>query len=289
MAFLSGLRVHELTAGDRVAGGGLPRADRGRGRVPGGAGMRGAVPFRALLRSEWTKLRSIRSTWWCTALYLLVVGGTGWLAAASTELGPAVRRRAGRGAHRLRDRAARRPRARGAGGDHRVRVRHGAGLADRRAPAHAAAGWPRRSSSPCTAPCSPPSSSVVCAAAAFTLTDVPGGLALTSPEVLRPMGLQVASTVRWWRSSPSRSARCSGRPPGRWASGRRWCSSCRRRWRCGGRSSPCGPPRRCRRCGWGRTPSPRSATTWPVGLAIVAGWAVVAWLLGAVLLERRDV
>jgi hypothetical protein len=31
------------------------------------------------------------------------------------------------------------------------------------------------------------------------------------------------------------------------------------------------------------------ATTWPVGLVVVAGWAVLAWLLGAVLLERRDV
>ena len=50
--------------------------------------MSGGVPFRALLRSEWTKLRSIRSTWWCTALYLVVVGGTGWLAAASTPTAP---------------------------------------------------------------------------------------------------------------------------------------------------------------------------------------------------------
>ena len=47
--------------------------------------MRRKVPFRALVRSEWSKLRSVRATWWCTALYLLVVGGTGWLAAASTD------------------------------------------------------------------------------------------------------------------------------------------------------------------------------------------------------------
>ena len=46
--------------------------------------MSRAVPFGALLRSEWTKLRSVRSTWWCSGLYLLVVGATGWLAAAST-------------------------------------------------------------------------------------------------------------------------------------------------------------------------------------------------------------
>jgi ABC-2 type transport system permease protein len=31
------------------------------------------------------------------------------------------------------------------------------------------------------------------------------------------------------------------------------------------------------------------ATPWPVGMAIVAAWAVGVWVLGAVLLERRDV
>ena len=31
------------------------------------------------------------------------------------------------------------------------------------------------------------------------------------------------------------------------------------------------------------------ATTWPVGMAVVSAWAVGVWLLGAVLLERRDV
>ena len=46
--------------------------------------MSRAVPFGALLRSEWTRLRSVRATWWCTTIYLLVVGGSGWLAAAST-------------------------------------------------------------------------------------------------------------------------------------------------------------------------------------------------------------
>jgi hypothetical protein len=30
-------------------------------------------------------------------------------------------------------------------------------------------------------------------------------------------------------------------------------------------------------------------TSWPVGLAVVGGWAVLAWAAGAVLLERRDV
>jgi hypothetical protein len=42
----------------------------------------------AVLRSEWTKLVSVRSTWWCTAVYLLVVGAVGWLAAATTPSSP---------------------------------------------------------------------------------------------------------------------------------------------------------------------------------------------------------
>lgn len=50
--------------------------------------MRGKVPFRAVLRSEASKLRYLRATWWCAAAYLLLVGGVGWLAAAGTETAP---------------------------------------------------------------------------------------------------------------------------------------------------------------------------------------------------------
>lgn len=32
----------------------------------------------AVLPSEWTELLSVRSTWWCTAVYLLVVDAVGW-------------------------------------------------------------------------------------------------------------------------------------------------------------------------------------------------------------------
>jgi len=39
----------------------------------------------ALLRSEWTKLWSVRFAAWCTAVFLLVVLGAGLLAAASTQ------------------------------------------------------------------------------------------------------------------------------------------------------------------------------------------------------------
>jgi ABC-2 type transport system permease protein len=37
-----------------------------------------------VLRSEWTKLVSVGSTSRCTAVYLLLVGAVGWLAAATT-------------------------------------------------------------------------------------------------------------------------------------------------------------------------------------------------------------
>ncbi|MGY1854804.1 hypothetical protein [Modestobacter sp. SYSU DS0290] len=37
-----------------------------------------------LLRSEWTKLASLRSTWWAVAVYALLAVGFGWLAAATT-------------------------------------------------------------------------------------------------------------------------------------------------------------------------------------------------------------
>ena len=47
--------------------------------------MSARFPFRAVLRSEWTKLWSIRSTWWCTVVYVVVVGGGGRLAAAGTD------------------------------------------------------------------------------------------------------------------------------------------------------------------------------------------------------------
>ncbi len=39
-----------------------------------------------LLRSEWTKLWSVRFGAWCTAVYVLVVCASGWLAAAWTQL-----------------------------------------------------------------------------------------------------------------------------------------------------------------------------------------------------------
>ncbi|PZA21272.1 hypothetical protein [Modestobacter versicolor] len=46
--------------------------------------MSAPVRFPAVLRSEWTKLVSVRSTWWSAAVYVLVAGAFGWLAASTT-------------------------------------------------------------------------------------------------------------------------------------------------------------------------------------------------------------
>jgi ABC-2 type transport system permease protein len=249
--------------------------------------MRGAVPFRALLRSEWTKLRSIRSTWWCTALYLLVVGGTGWLAAASTNsaprsdvaLGVAL---TGFGVGQLVVLVL---------GVLAVTTEFASGMA-----LVSLTVAPRRTrlltakTLVVTLYCALLTAVlvVVCAAAAFTLTDVPGGLALTSPEMLRPMGLQVVhgalvAVLAVALGAVLRStagavgigvALVFVLPPALALWGKELAM----------RASQALPALRV-----GEDAFAAVATSWPVGLAIVAGWAVVAWLLGAMLLGRRDV
>jgi hypothetical protein len=47
-----------------------------------------SLAWPGLLRSEWTKLTTIRSTWWCAGVYAVVVLGLGWLAAAVTDRAP---------------------------------------------------------------------------------------------------------------------------------------------------------------------------------------------------------
>ena len=249
--------------------------------------MSGGVPFRALLRSEWTKLRSIRSTWWCTALYLLVVGGTGWLAAASTNTAP-------------RSDVALGVALTGFGigqlvvlvlGVLAVTTEFASGMAQ-----VSLTVAPRRTrlllakTLVVTLYCALLTAvlAVVCAGAAFTLTEVPGGLALTSPDVLRPMGLQVVHGAlvavlavalgAVLRSTAGAvgigAALVFVLPPALALWGKELAM----------RASQALPAVRV-----GEDAFAAVATTWPVGLAIVAGWAVVAWLLGAVLLERRDV
>ncbi len=43
------------------------------------------VPARALLRSEWTKLRSLRAAWLCLLLYVLVAVGGAWVSLTGTR------------------------------------------------------------------------------------------------------------------------------------------------------------------------------------------------------------
>ena len=112
VAFVADVRAARAEPGDGVARGRLPRADRRRRRVPGGGPVSRAVPFRAVLRSEWTKLWSLRSTWWCTAVYVAgrrrgrLAGGRGHRPAA------AGRPRGADRADRLRLRSARARRGR---------------------------------------------------------------------------------------------------------------------------------------------------------------------------------
>jgi ABC-2 type transport system permease protein len=247
----------------------------------------GGVPFRALLRSEWTKLRSIRSTWWCTALYLLIVGGIGWLAAASTTTAPRADVALGVALT-------------GFGVGQLVVLVLGvlAGTSE------FASGLaqvsltvaPRRTrlllakTLVVTLYCALLTAvlTVMCAAAAFTLIEVPGGLALTSPELLRPMGLQVlhgalvavlaVALGALLRSTAGAvgigTALVFVLPPALALWGKELAM----------RASQALPALRV-----GEDAFAAVATAWPVGLAIVGGWAVVAWLLAVVLLERRDV
>jgi ABC-type transport system involved in multi-copper enzyme maturation permease subunit len=245
------------------------------------------VPFSALLRSEWTKLRSVRSTWWCTALYLLVVGGTGWLAAASTNAAPRSDVALGVALTGF-----------GVGqlvvlvlGVLAVTTEFSSGMA-----LVSVTVAPRRTrlllakTLVVTAYCALLTAvlTVVCAAAAFTLTEVPGGMALTAPEVLRPMGLQIlhgalvavlaVALGAVLRSTAGAvgigTALVFVLPPALALWGKELAM----------RASQALPALRV-----GEDPFAAVFTTWPVGLAIVAAWAVGGWILGAALLERRDV
>ena len=249
--------------------------------------MSRAVPFGAVVRSEWTKLWSVRATWWCAALYLLVVGGSGWLAAAST------------------DRSARADIAvqtalTGFGFGQLVLVVLGVLVVS----TEFASGLvlvsltavPRRTrlllakTVVVTAWCVLLTAvlAVVCALAARTLTAVPGGVRPGDPAVLRTLGLQVAAaglvgvlsvalgTVL--RSTAGAvgigTALVLVLPPAFALAGGELAS----------RVSQGLPALRV-----GEDAFLAVATPWPVGMAIVAAWALGVWVLGAVLIERRDV
>lgn len=249
--------------------------------------MSGAVPFAALLRSEWTKLRSVRSTWWCTGLYLLTVGGTGWLAAASTESS-------------ARAAIAVQTALTGFGFGQLLLVVLGVLAVTTEFSSGSVlvslTAVPRRTrllvaKTAVVAAWSLVLSAVlalVCALAARTLTAVPGGVQPGDPEVLRILGLQVAAAglvgvlsvalgmvLRSTAGAVGLGAALTFvLPPVLALVGGAVAS----------RVSQGLPALRV-----GQDAFLAASTTWPVGMAVLAAWAAVAWVAAAALLERRDV
>jgi ABC-2 type transport system permease protein len=241
----------------------------------------------SLLASEWTKLRSVASTWWCTALYLLTALTLGWLAAASTDRASSVAL-AVSGA------------LTGFGFAQLVLVvlgvLAGAGEFSTGMAVASFTAVPRRwrvlvAKTAVVALWAALLTAVAaagCGLAARTLTAVPGGVSLVAPDVLRQLVLQVVWGVlvavlavalgTLLRSSAGGiglgMALVLVLPPVLSLAGGRWAE----------RTAQALPALRV-----GEDAFLAAATSWPVGLAVVGGWSAVAWGLAAVLLERRDV
>jgi ABC-2 type transport system permease protein len=241
----------------------------------------------SLLASEWTKLRSVASTWWCTALYLLTALTLGWLAAASTD-------RASSAALAVSGALT------GFGFAQLVLVvlgvLAGAGEFSTGMAVASFTAVPRRwrvlvAKTAVVALWSALLTAVAaagCGLAARTLTAVPGGVSLVAPDVLRQLVLQVVWGVlvavlavalgTLLRSSAGGiglgMALVLVLPPVLSLAGGRWAE----------RTAQALPALRV-----GEDAFLAAATSWPVGLAVVGGWSVVAWALAALLLERRDV
>jgi ABC-2 type transport system permease protein len=240
-----------------------------------------------VLRSEWTKLWSVRSTWSCTVVYVVVVGAGGWLAAAGTDSASradvAVQTAlTGFGIGQL---------ALVVLGVLVVTGEFASGMA-----LVSLTVVPRRGrllvaktvvvlvySLLVSAVLA-----VVCALAARTLTAVPGGVRPGDPAVLRALGLQVAAagligvlavalgTVL--RSTAGAvgiaMALVFVAPPALALVGSKLASHI----------SQALPALRV-----GEDAFLTVATPWHVGMAVLAAWAVGIWAVGAVLFSRRDV
>ncbi|WP_051515566.1 ABC transporter permease [Candidatus Blastococcus massiliensis] len=245
------------------------------------------VPFSAVLRSEWTKLWSVRSTWWATAVFVLVVGAVGALAAAGTDT-------------EERPEVAVQTALVGFAFGQLVLLVVGvlavsAEFASGSAVATLTA-VPRRTRLLLAKTAVVVTYCVLlgavlaapCFLAARTLTAVPGGVPPTDHEVLRTLGLQVAATAlvgvlgvalgAVLRSTAGAvgvgAALVFALPPVLALSGPSWAE----------RLSQALPMLRVGQDAFFAVP-----TTWQVGTGVVAAWAVGAWVLGVVLFERRDV
>jgi hypothetical protein len=240
-----------------------------------------------VVRSEWTKLWSVRSTWWCTALYVLVVGVSGWLAAAGTDTSPradvAVQTAlTGFGIGQL---------ALLVLGVLVVSTEFGSGTA-----LVSLTAVPRRTrlllaKTVVVAVYALLLSALLavnCALAARTLTTVPGGVQPGDPDVLRTLllqtgaaglvavlGVALGAVLRSTAGAVGVGAALVFVAPPALA--------------LAGGDVPTRISRSLPALRVGEDAFLAVATTWPVGMAVVAAWAVGVWLVGAVLLERRDV
>jgi ABC-2 type transport system permease protein len=245
------------------------------------------VPFPAVLHSEWTKLRSVRSTWWCSAVYVAVVWAFSWLAASVADRAPTAG-------------VAVSTALTGFGFGQVVVVvlgvlvgagEHTTGMA-----IASYAAVPRRTRLQVARTVVVGVHVAVlsavlaagCALAARVQTAVPGGVDLTDPSVLRPLGLQVLSAVALvvlgvaagtvLRSTAGGVGLCLALvlvlPVILAADGGPWTE----------RLGEAMPALRV-----GEDAFLVGAASWPVGLVVCGTWALGAWTIGVVLLERRDV
>jgi ABC-2 type transport system permease protein len=246
-----------------------------------------AVPFRSVLRSEWTKLRSLRSTWWCVAPYVAVVLSLGWLSAAVTDQAP-------------RADFAVAAALTGFGFGQLVLVVLGVLVGATEFASGTAVtsftGVPRRTrllvaKTAVVAVLTAVLSALLavgCVAAARVQTVVPGGIDPTDPRVLRPLAVQVgvATLVVVLAVALGVAVRSTAggvgigmalvlvAPPLLAADGRRLTEQL----------SEVLPGLRV-----GEEAFLAGVDSWTVGLVVVGAWAAGVWLLSALLLERRDV
>lgn len=241
----------------------------------------------ALLRSEWTKLRSVSSTWWCAAVYLFTVGAFGWLAAATTGSSPT----AGLAVSVAMS-------AFGIGQLALV-VLGVLAVSSEFSTGNATATFvsvPRRTrllvakTAVVAAFCGLLTAAlgVVCVLAARTLTAVPGGISLADPAVLRPLGVQVAAAVLLVVLSVGLGALLRSTAGGV-ALGTALVFVLPVAVLLMGGATAARVSRALPAVRVGEDPFLAVGTSWPVGLAVAAAWAVAAWVLAAFLLERRDV